>query len=179
MEWVIVPVVLAVLGVLLSWNAGRVDRMHTRLEASRAALEAQLARRSAVALETATSGLLDPASAVVIADAAHRARTTVDESADYTWEAAESDLTQALGAAFDEPDHVATLRADPQAKVLVDELTSACRRVQLARRFHNDAVRQTRRLRRKPVVRWLRLAGRAQWPDTAEFDDTLPRGLAA
>ncbi len=178
MEWVPVAVAVAVLGVLLSWNAGRVDRMHTRLEASRAALEAQLARRSAVALEAATSGLLDPASAVVVADAAHRARTTNDESPE-SWEAGESVLTQALGAAFDQPDFVATLRGDPQAKVLVDDLAAACRRVQLARRFHNDAVRQTRRLRRKPLVRWLRLSGHAPWPDTAEFDDAMPRGLAA
>ena len=47
-------------------------------------------------------------------------------------------------------------------------------RVQLARRFHNDAVTDVRRVRRKPVVRVFRLAGHADLPRTVEFDDELP-----
>ena len=39
-------------------------------------------------------------------------------------------------------------------------------RVQLARRFHNDAVTDVRRVRRKRVVRWFRLAGHAEMPRT-------------
>ena len=54
----------------------------------------------------------------------------------------------------------------------------ACRRVELARRFHNDVVRSCVQLRRKRVVRWFRLAGYTALPATADFDDTPPAGLA-
>ena len=39
-------------------------------------------------------------------------------------------------------------------------------------------VRAARVVRRKMVVRYLRLAGHADWPATAEFDDTPPETLA-
>ena len=45
--------------------------------------------------------------------------------------------------------------------------------MQLARRFHNDAVTDVRRVRRKRVVRWFRLAGHAEMPRTFEIDDEL------
>ena len=45
----------------------------------------------------------------------------------------------------------------------------------MARRFHNDAVIDVRRVRRKTVVRVFRLAGHAELPSTIEFDDELPR----
>ena len=47
-------------------------------------------------------------------------------------------------------------------------------RVQLARRFRNDAVKDVQRMRRKAVVRWFRQAGHADMPQTIEFDDELP-----
>ena len=55
----------------------------------------------------------------------------------------------------------------------------ACERVELARRFHNEAVAQAQRVRRKRVVRWARLAGHAAWPVTVEIDDGTPSGLGA
>jgi hypothetical protein len=54
---------------------------------------------------------------------------------------------------------------------------AAALRVQLARRFHNDAVKDVQRVRRKAVVRWFRLAGHAELPQTIEFDDELPAAL--
>ena len=63
------------LGVYISWRAGRLDRLHARLETARAALDAALVRRSSVALELASSGLLDPATSLLVAGAAHDART--------------------------------------------------------------------------------------------------------
>jgi hypothetical protein len=59
------------------------------------------------------------------------------------------------------------------------ELAAAGLRVQLARRFHNDVVRSARVVRRKRVVRYLRLAGHAPWPQTFEISDTPPETLAA
>ena len=49
--------------------------------------------------------------------------------------------------------------------------------MQLARRFHNDAVKDVQRVRRKAVVRWFRLAGHAEMPQTIEFDDELPAAV--
>ena len=72
------------------------------------------------------------------------------------------------------------LRADvPGAEPLLEELVGAVRRVQLARRFHNDVVAHAQRMRRKRVVRWARLAGHARMPQMVEFDDSPPLGLGA
>jgi hypothetical protein len=175
--WLLVVAVLVLLVTMyLSWTAGRVDRMHVRVDAARAALEAQRHRRSSVAIEIAVAGLLDPASAVLVADSAHRARAAVpgDE------ELAENDLTRALGATFDDPAEVPP-PADPSdggGQDLLVELDEAIRRLQLARRFHNDAVRATRALRGHRLVRWLRLAGHAPMPRPIDFDDSTPAGLA-
>ncbi|HEY8114051.1 MAG TPA: hypothetical protein VII16_14550, partial [Actinomycetes bacterium] len=57
--WIVVAILLAC--VYLWLMANRLDRLHARVEGSRAALDAQLVRRSSVALELATSQLLDPA----------------------------------------------------------------------------------------------------------------------
>lgn len=172
--WLVtVPLLLAVIGVYLSWTAGRVDRMHARVESARATLDAQLQRRSGIAIELAGAGVLDPASAVLVADSAHRARAA-PESAQ---EVAESDLTKSLVAAFGDPEEVAELRGDATDGNLVDELAAASKRVQLARRFHNDSVRAARALRSHRLVRWLKLSGRAPMPRPMDFDDSAPPGL--
>ena len=161
--------VLCALAWYLSATAQRVDRLHRRVETSRAALDAELTRRASAALEYATSGELDPASALVLADAATASldaprtpaalRDANDADDAHRWRV-ESDLTRALAAALPERD------GPGLARVL-----DAAHRVELARRFHNDAVVQTRRLRAKRVVRWGRLAGRARVPETADFLD--------
>ena len=74
--WVLLAVVVVVLGLWLWWTAHRLDLMHHRIEVSRAALDAQLLRRSGVAVELATSGTLDPARSLLLVDAAHVARAT-------------------------------------------------------------------------------------------------------
>lgn len=40
--WTVVALIL--IGVYLSWTAGRLDRLHSRIDAARAALDAQLLR---------------------------------------------------------------------------------------------------------------------------------------
>jgi hypothetical protein len=174
LNWLLaVTAVLAVVVVYLSWTAGRLDRLHGRLDAARAALDAQLYRRSAVALEVAMSGALDPATALLVADAIRRARTGTDEER----ELAESDLSKALATAFPEPGSVETAEGGAEAVELLAELGAACRRVEMARRFHNDTVATTRALRGRRLVRWFRLAGRAPMPQTVEMDVTPPPGL--
>jgi len=165
--------------VYLSWTAGRIDRMHARVETARAALDAQRHRRSSVAIEIAVAGHLDPASAVLVADSAHRAGAAPPGEE----ELAENDLTRALAAAFAEPPEPSgnARGTDSLARELnlLDELEEACRRLQLARRFHNDAVRATAALRAHRVVRWLRLAGHAPAPLAIDFDDSIPPGVDA
>lgn len=173
---VLLVVVLVGLAWYLSFTATRLDRLHQRVEGGQAALDAQLVRRAAVTAQLATSGLLDPATAVLLADAAAGART-VDPGDQAAREAAESTLSRALRAALDQPDVLAALAGDPDGAELLGELTSACRRVAMARRFHNDAVRAIRVMRRHRLVRLLRLAGHAPLPRTFEMDDTPPAGL--
>ncbi|MBA3741913.1 hypothetical protein [Sporichthya sp.] len=170
--WFVLALLLA--GVYLSWTAGRLDRLHARVDAARAALDAQLVRRSAVSMELATSALLDPASALLIADAAHAARQAEGEARPQ----AESDLSRALRAALDQPEQLEELTGPVEGRQLVEELEGAGRRVVMARRFHNDAVRAARALRTKRHVRYLRLAGHAPPPPTFECDDAPPECLA-
>lgn len=168
-------VVLLLLALWLSWTAQRLDRMHHRLEVARVSLDTQLLRRSGAALELGTSGALDPARSLVLVDAASHARAVFDGDV----EAAESDLSAALRAVFSDPEEVAALRADPEVAPLLDELAGSCRKVELARRFHNDVVTSARTLRSRRRVRWLRLAGRAPEPATVDLDDQPPPALLA
>lgn len=171
--WVAVAIIAVAL--YLSWTAGRLDRLHARIDAARAALDAQLLRRASVAQELATSGVLDPAASIVLYQSAHAARQAEDEQR----EVAESELSQALRAVFAEPDSVTAVRAAPGGQQAVGELTQAVRRVPMARRFHNDSVRAARALRRHRKVRWFRLAGHAPFPVSFEMDDEPPALLTA
>jgi len=173
--WVGVVVVLVLFGLYLSQVAGRLDRLHLRIEAARNALEVQLARRSGVVSEIAGSGLLDPASSVVLADSAAAARDAdLDDLANMA--AVESELTHALAATFSEREDVEAL--DEAAGMAFSEsLETACRRVQLARTFHNDAVRACLLVRQRRLARWFYLAGRTPLPRSIDLDDRLPPGF--
>jgi hypothetical protein len=181
--WFVVAffVVLA-LAWYFSFSASRLDRLHHRVEGARATLDAQLVRRAEATIELATSGRLDPASALLVAGAASDALAAGeregpgDSAHTPDREQAESDLTGALAAALD-VHAVAVARESGPGPEVLDRLASAGNRVQLARRFHNQAVTDAQRVRRKRVVRWLRLAGRAEMPQTFEMDDELPVAL--
>jgi hypothetical protein len=151
-------------------TSNRLDRLHARLDATRAALDAQLVRRAAVTLEIAASGLLDPATSVLLASAAHEARAAAGDAR----EVDESALTGALRAAFAAPDVATALAADVAGFALLAELEAATTKVPLGRRFYNDAVRATLAVRKHRVVRWLRLAGRVRAPRFFEMDDRPP-----
>jgi hypothetical protein len=169
---VIAVAVILFLGVYVSWRAGRLDRMHTRLEAARAALDVTLVRRSSVVLELAASGVLDPATSVLLAEAAHEARG--GQGADLAdQELTQSNLSRALRAAFAQPGFQASLDDVDGAADLLAELEAAAHQVLVARKFYNTAVATTRDARRKPLVRVLRLAGHAALPEFFEMDDSL------
>ena len=157
LSWVLLAVAigLLLLGAYASWTAGRLDRLHHRVVSARASLETELARRAALVAELAGAGILDPASSLLLLDAAHRARTASAED----HEQRESALTRAINA------------TDTEVEPWAGELSLAMRRVQLARRFHNDIVVSTRDLRQRRLVSWLRLAGHAPMPSTIELED--------
>jgi hypothetical protein len=191
----IVLVVAAALfiGVYVSWRAGRIDRLHTRVDMARAALDATLLRRSSVALELATSGLLDPATSLLLAAAVDGTRPggsgryggvdnppvtggsrgVVPPDQHRPRDLAESDLTRALRAAFSQPDFRSSMSGKEGADELLAEVEEATHQVFLARKFYNDVVALTRDARRRPLARLLRLSGSAPAPVFFEMDDSL------
>jgi hypothetical protein len=175
--WFWAIAVFVVLAGYVATKSNRLDRLHARLDATRAALDAQLLRRAAVTLEIAASGLLDPATSVLLASAGHQARACSGDQADR--EVVESSLTVALRAAFADPDTAETLAVEPTGRELLAELEAVTTKVPLGRRFFNDAVRATLAVRRHRLVRWLRLAGRVPAPTFFEMDDEPPAHLAA
>ena len=157
------------IGVYVSWRAGRIDRLHARVDMAQAALDATLVRRSSVALELATSGLLDPATGLLLASAVHGTKDITSRPRDL----AESDLTRALRAAFSQPDFRASINGKEGADELLAEVEAAAHQVFLARKFYNDVVAATRLARSRPLARLLRLSGRARAPEFFEMDDSL------
>src|SRR5215471_13931548 len=169
----IVLAVLAIGGVYVSWRAGRLDRLHARVETARASLDAALVRRSSVALELASSGLLDPATSLLLAELAHDARSARKDR-----ELAESDLTRALRAVFSQPDFRACIANHDGSGELLAELEATAHQVFLARTFYNDAVVATVAARRRWLARMLRLAGGAPMPEFFEIEDSLVPGTS-
>lgn len=178
--WVAVSVAaLALVAWYLSYSAARLDRLHGRVEGSVSALDAQLVRRAETSMELANSGLLDPASSMLLADAAGASLDASDAAevasevqehgVDHERAAIETDLTTTLLALLT-PQTAAIDGVEQYAR----RVRQSGERVQLARRFHDDAVRDVRRVRGKPVVRLFRLAGRTYLPQMVQFDDRLP-----
>jgi hypothetical protein len=145
--WSALAVILV--AVYVTWTAGRLDRLHARVDAAWAALDAQLVRRSAAARALG----VPPVSAA--ADAAL-------EAAPADRQDRENDLSRALRAAWP---------AVPPGAAR-DELEAAASRVALARSFHNGAVTNARTQRRRRLVRALRLAGHREMPQFFDVDET-------
>jgi hypothetical protein len=152
---------LAVLwvGLLSSGRVRRLHRLHIRTDAAAAGLESALRRRAAAALAVAAdAGTLSTRAEALRAAVA---RTRTSRSLDGDRESAENPLGRALAAAGRE--------ALPPA--VLEELVDAEQLVILARRVHNDAVRDTLALRSRRLVRWLHLAGTAPMPAYFEIAD--------
>ena len=157
---VVIAVVVAAVLLAGAWayqTANRLDRLHVRYDLSWQALDGALARRAVVARAVAVDAYgVGPEGKrlAALADAAERAPRSGRE-------AAENELSGALA------------RVDPASlpPALVAELADAEARVLLARRFHNDAVRDTLALRERPAVRVLRLGGTAALPTYFEISE--------
>jgi hypothetical protein len=150
--WAVVAVAL-----LLAWlvlvcvtRMRRLDRLHVRMDAARDGLAVALERRRSAALCCGA-----PAAVVAAARSAGPAER----------ESAENVVGRVL----------ATLDRSALPAAARHELVEAEQAVALARRVHNDAVRDTLALRSRRLVRLLHLAGTAPMP--AYFDIADPAGV--
>jgi 8-oxo-dGTP pyrophosphatase MutT (NUDIX family) len=168
MIWLIVAivalvVVLAVFGAWAYQRANRLDRLNVRYDLSWHALDSALARRAVVARAVAIDAYGSAPQGrrlAALADAAERAPRQARENA-------ENELSAALAVV--DP---ASLPAG-----LIAELADAEARLLLARRFHNDAVRDTLALAERRMVRAFRLGGTAALPSYFEIVERA-HGLA-
>jgi 8-oxo-dGTP pyrophosphatase MutT (NUDIX family) len=168
MTWLVVAiaVLVAVLAVVGGWairTANRLDRLNVRYDLSWQALDGALARRAVVARAVAIDaygGSAEGKRLAALADAAERAPRDSRENA-------ENELSAALAVV--DP---ASLPAG-----LIAELADAEARLLLARRFHNDAVRDTLALAERRPVRAFRLGGTAALPSYFEIVER-PHALA-
>jgi 8-oxo-dGTP pyrophosphatase MutT (NUDIX family) len=161
MIWLIVAVLVVLVAVLLlaaGWayrTAHRLDRLHVRYDLSWQALDGALARRAVVARAIAIDAYgssPEGGRLTALADAAERAPRPARESR-------ENELSAAL----------ATVDPASVPAGLLVELADAEARVVLARRFHNDAVRDTLALAERRPVRAFRLGGTAALPSYFEI----------
>lgn len=141
----ILALVVALFSAWAYFTAQRLNTLHIRTDAALAQLEAALDRRAAVVAALAPE-LADVAKA---ADTTNLAQNQFEERS-----AKERALSDAIGQRF------------PQ---LPAPLVDAEARIQLAHRFYNEAVSDTRALRLRPMVRIFRLGGRAPLPDFFDY----------
>jgi hypothetical protein len=150
-------IVALIMSWRITWLATRVDRANVRAERTWAALDAALVRRASRALELVLIPDIDPATALLVSDAANAALEPNLSRGDR--ERAESDLSNVLDA------------IGPRLPAGSSRLESERARASICRRVHNDAVATVLSLRRRYTVRALQLAGRAAAPRPFEMAD--------
>ncbi|GAB2657242.1 hypothetical protein GCM10027169_20930 [Gordonia jinhuaensis] len=151
----VVGIVVVLVFAAAGWafkTANRLDRLHVRVDLASQALDAALARRAVVARSIGAGLGSEGRELIAAADNAEHADPVDRENAENTVSAALAQVDPA------------TLRSQ-----LVSELADAETRVMIARRFYNDAVRDTLALRNRRLVRWLQLGGTAPRPQYFEI----------
>ena len=167
--WLVFAVAIAILLTMwVTFTLTRLDRLHARVDAAQAALDAQLVRRAAALRHVAQSappGLsaADQVRYEAVADAALNAPQDARQPAE-----------NAVGRAVNELVERVPLPIEADR-----ELRETAARVLIARRFYNDAVRDTRTLRARRMPRLLRLAGHRSMPQFFDIDDTAPAPVPA
>ena len=160
----LIPLAVLVLSIFwyLTFSAGRLDRLHHRVETSWATLDSLLQRRAAIALEVARSAITDPATSLLLTASAYQARSADIEDRS----SAESVLSGALGMMLTERESIVA-KSD---QALLFELEQLTDKIKIAIAIHVEAVTRTQLIRRKLVFRLFRLAGKAPLPVTYEFE---------
>jgi hypothetical protein len=154
--------VLAVVALYFVFTAKRLDRLHARIDAAAAALDAQLRKRSAavaVLVDGLPEGIRSPLALAV-------SGTLAVTGLAHDREVVENLLSRELARLAEERRSIFLSPAVAAVDVHDDAL-----RASIARRFYNDTVRDTLVIRDRRTVRWLRLAGHAPHPAYFEMDD--------
>ena len=146
--WIAVAVVVTLLAAWAYNTAQRLNRLHIRLDRSRDALQAALDRRCAVI------AAIYPELRSAAEDAEHVRMTPQDIHTRLTQE---EQLSAQVGERI-------------AGKEAPGALSDADIRVELATRFYDDAVADTRALRLRPSVSFLRLGGTAALPQFVRDD---------
>jgi hypothetical protein len=164
--WLIFAVAVAILlSMWVTFTLTRLDRLHARVDAAWAALDAQLVRRAAALLHVAEapeSGA-DPQQRVGFEAVA---RAAMDLESPERRQTVENAVGRSVAEIAEAPHSI--------AEPALAEVREAAARVLVARRFYNDAVRDTRALRARRMPRLLRLAGHVELPQFFDIDDTVP-----
>lgn len=163
MRLVGLAVLVLAFGTYLAMTAGRLDRLHVRLDAAYASLELQFALRAEAIAETMANGVIDPVSQDLLdrALAARRGGSAIQV-------VVESEISALLREVVEAHDGTV---AEPE---LQQELRSACNRVELALGFYNDAVDAALAMRDRWLVRTLGLAGYTALPERIRCDAASP-----
>ena len=168
-EWWLL-VAAGVVALLLAWTAWtltRLRRLRARVGRAWTALDAQLQRRVGLAEELARDhpAALGEEGAARLAAAAAQARSPAAGDRELAENALGRELRE-LPAGFP---------GVPTA--LATDLRGTATRLGLARRFYNDAVRDTRALRRRRLAVLLRLHARRPLPRFFDIDDALDQAM--
>ena len=159
-----IPLIVLALFIFwyLTFSAGRLDRLHHRVETSWATPDSLLQRRAAIALEVARSAITDPATSLLLTASAYQARSADIEDRS----SAESVLSGALGLMLLERESIVA-KSD---QALLHELEQLTDKIKVAISIHVESVTRTQLIRSKLVFRLFRLAGTAPSPVIYEFE---------
>ena len=147
----------------LSNQAGRLDRLHHRIDVAELALHGQLLRRGGIVAELAAVPGIDPALCVLWGQAAHEVLVLPDVASTARTQV-EDELSGILAMTLSDQDEVNEIRSNALAADLLGELAQVGTRIQMSHQFHTDAVRDCLEIREQLIVRFFHLAGYAKPP---------------
>ena len=160
----------------LSNQAGRLDRLHHRIDVAELALHGQLLRRGGIVAELAAVPGIDPALSALWGQAAHEV-LILAEVASPARTQVEDELSEILVLTLGDQDEVNEIRSIALAASLLDELAQVSTRIQMSHQFHTDAVRDCLEIREQFLVRFCHLAGFAKPPVRFALADEFPEFL--
>lgn len=167
MTLMVIVLIVLLVAIVAGWayqTANRLDRLNVRVDLARQSLDAALARRSVVARAIAAGMSY---SSVDGTRASGRELAAAADRAEHAPPGFREEAENAMSAVLARTD------TESRPPALVVELADAETRVMMARRFYNDAVRDTRSLATRRPVRWLRLGGTAELPNYFEIIERI------
>lgn len=173
MTWYVVAVFIVIITVWWARNlAGRLHQIHIRRDDLLISLRWQLIQRESLISRLLEDNFFNDSEAERISEVVEHANEQSDSTLE-TYLLSESQVSGELREVFDRAD-------EPQLTAtfsILQELAQCCYRIELARRFHNDAVGAATLLHKRFLVRVFRLAGNTPLPIAIDMDDNIPEKL--